>query len=133
MRRTARISPVMVRVCFMLGSEPVKVFAAEPADDDRIIVSVKARKLVVHAFSTVRARGNALGSDCLQVMRGRIPRARWCVCALLLHSDANMMCCVLSVKIKMHGGANFFSGPLLAALGFVGAKRLGDPPMGKLD
>jgi hypothetical protein len=123
----------MVNACFMLGSEPVKVFAAEPADDDRIIVSVKARKLVVHAFSTVRARGNALGSDCLQVMRGRIPRARWCVCALLLHSDANMMHCVLSVKIKMHAGANFFSGPLFPALGFVGAERLGDPPMCQLD
>ena len=107
---------MMVRVCFMLGSEPVKVFAAEPADDDRIIVSVKARKLVVHAFSTVRARGNALGSDCLQVMRGRIPRARWCVYALLLHSDANMMRCVLFVKIKMHAGSNFFPAPYLRPL-----------------
>jgi hypothetical protein len=43
-----------------------------------------------------------------------------------------MMHCVLSVKIKMHGGANFFSGPLLAALGLVGFQHLGHPAMGNL-
>jgi hypothetical protein len=52
----------------------------------------------------------------LTIMRGGIPRARWCVCAVSLHNDANMVRCVLSVKIKMCGGANFFLPPYLRTL-----------------
>ena len=54
-------------------------------------------------------------------------------CQRVFHNKANVMCCVLSVKIKMHGGANFFSGPLLAALGFVGSQGLRNARMCQLD
>ena len=54
-RRTVAISASSSRV-FMLGSKPIKVLAAEPGnndDRDRIIVSFKARELLVHTFTTV--------------------------------------------------------------------------------
>jgi hypothetical protein len=101
MRRTVRISPVMVNACFMLGSEPVKVFAAEPADDDRIIVSVKARKLV-----TVRVK------------------------RFITMRTMRVVCCLSNKKTWW---VKLFSGPLLPALGFVGAENLGHPAMGQLD
>jgi hypothetical protein len=52
-------------------------------------------------------------------------------CEHVLHNKANNARCVLCCQIKNHAGANFFL-PLLPALGFVGAKRLGDPPMANL-
>jgi hypothetical protein len=67
---------------FMLGSEPVKVFAAEPADDDRIIVSVKAsaacRPCILHRASTglKRSRQRLFAGHARQ----NPPRPLVCVC-----------------------------------------------------
>jgi hypothetical protein len=150
MRKTARISPSVVMAVFML----VAAFHTLQCRDERRPLGKITQELasapdVRNGVGAVQNGRRCVLRDCVcnvcksgaaqdfkvwvVVTRGRIPRARWCVCALLLHSDANMMHCVLSVKIKMHGGANFFSGPLLAALGFVGAKRLGHPAVGQLD
>ena len=46
---------------------------------------------------------------------------------IVFHNNATVMSCVLSVKIKMHAGANFFRALLFRRFGSVLRYGLGDP------
>jgi hypothetical protein len=132
-------------VCDLIGAHPapkgISAFARiRNADLECGHISgaarVNALALPISAGSRFACDGEFAVAGCLRV---RVVNAnehdamRASRSVNVFHNNANNARCVLWCQIKKHGGSNFFSGPLFAALGLVGFQHLGHPAMGKFD